>query len=114
MRKIIICLLAVSMLLVTGCSGSGATPDGMNQQTYDSAKQALTIIEKYNSGDLAADEAEKRIDTIYDNLSSLQLEGDENLNNLTVLNILDSFRMGINGYDYDSYSLESELKGMIQ
>lgn len=114
MRKIIICLLAVSMLLVTGCSGSGALPDGMNQQTYDSAKQALTIIEKYNSGDITADEAEKRIDTIYDTLSSLQLEGDENLNNLTVLNILDSFRMGINGYDYDSYSLESELKGMIQ
>lgn len=111
MRKIFIGVLVISMLLITGCGES--VPEGMNQQTYNSAKQALTIIEKYNSGDLDADEAEKRIDTIYDNLSSLDLEGDEQLNNLTVLNILDSFRMGINGYDYDTYSLESELKGMI-
>ena len=111
MRKIFICVLVISMLLITGCGES--VPEDMNQQTYNSAKQALTIIEKYNSGDLDADEAEKRIDTIYDNLSSLDLEGDEQLNNLTVLNILDSFRMGINGYDYDTYSLESELKGMI-
>ena len=115
MKKVsIITLVIFMMILFTACGESSSVPEGMNQVTYETGKTALEIIQKYNSADIDADEAESRIDTFYDKLDDLDLSGDEELNNISVLNQLDAFRMSVSGFEgYDTYTVESELKDIL-
>ena len=45
----------------------------MSQETYDVGVTALEIMDKYNSADIDADEADSRLDTLYSKLNSLDL-----------------------------------------
>ena len=73
MRKRLITLLIVTLLAASITACENKIPDGMSQETYDVGVTALEIMDKYNSADIDADEADSRLDTLYSKLNSLDL-----------------------------------------
>lgn len=73
MRKRLITLLIITLLAASITACGNKIPDGMSQETYDVGVTALEIMDKYNSADIDADEADSRLDTLYSKLNSLNL-----------------------------------------
>lgn len=109
-------LIAVS---ISGCSG---IPEGMSKDTYDTGMKALEIMDKYNDADITADEADQRLDRLYERLDNLELsdepsgkygyglsEEDYNLNVQTTITLFqyDLFSGG------DTYTTADELREML-
>lgn len=106
-------------LSISGCSG---IPEGMSEDTYDTGMKALEIMDKYNNADITADEANQRLDALYERLDNLELSDEgsgkygyglsEEQLNLNVQITISSFQ-----YDLfsggDTYSTADELREML-
>ena len=66
-------LIAVIAVLLTACG----KPSGMDDTTYKLGVKALEVMDAYNCADLTADEANEKLQGIYDRLSSRQFGDDE-------------------------------------
>ena len=118
-KTFVIAVLSLIMLSINGCSG---IPEGMAKDTYDTGLKALEIMDKYNDADITADEADQRLDALYERLDNLELSDDpsgkygyglsEEQSNLNVQIIISSFQ-----YDLfsggDTYGTADDLREML-
>ncbi len=74
MKKLIALLLSASMLVcMSACGKEESLPEGMSQELYDTSVKALEIMDKYNNADINADEADDRLQAIYDKIENMDL-----------------------------------------
>ena len=112
MKKIIGIIIAFTFAFVLVSCGS-SKPNSMTQKTYDNGCHALEIMEKYNDMEISADEAETRLQGIYDSLDaeyytlSDTLESSENL--IIKLDV-SFFITALHGTAGSTYEQEDELR----
>lgn len=94
----------------------------MNQETYDIGVQALKIMDKYNDADITADEADSRLDSLYNKLDKLELKSDpddgdvwsEEERNSDIKIDISSFQYNLYAYsDADTYSAADSLRDYL-
>ena len=74
MKKLIALLISASMLVcMSACGKEESLPEGMSQELYDTSVKALEIMDKYNNADINADEADDRLQAIYDKIENMDL-----------------------------------------
>lgn len=90
---VIVAVLLLAFGLVACGESSGSAPKGIQQEVYDLGKQALQVLDKYNSADISADEAKERIRAIQNDLNLVSKSDDtiENLTKSTISAILTNF-----------------------
>lgn len=120
-RKFLSIIACFSLALFIGC-GESKIPEGMNQETYDIGVQALKIMDKYNDADITADEADSRLDSLYNKLDKLELKSDpddgdvwsEEERNLDIKIDISSFQSNLHAYnDADTYSAADSLRDYL-
>ena len=79
MKKLIALLISASMLVcMSACGKEESLPEGMSQELYDTSVKALEIMDKYNNADINADEADDRLQAIYDKIENMDLSDEPN------------------------------------
>lgn len=75
MKKLISILLTIGVCcgLLAGC-GSEGKPAGMNEDIYSYGVNAVEIVDSFLQSDLTAEEAEKKIETLYDSADSVETD----------------------------------------
>lgn len=106
MRKRIIISLLCGMLLMSGCSGK---PKDMSDEVYEIGTQALEIIEKYNDIEITTDEAQLRIDKLYDQIEEIEEENPDDKYASTISSDILLIKLGISS-DSELSQYEQFLK----
>ena len=131
LKKSLAVILTISMLgSLSACSNKDESlPEGMSQELYDTAVNALKIMDKYNDMDINAEEAEKRLKALYDKIDNMDLSDEPNKNEfLTESDQALSIKAEINSYIYalfciisdkknefsDTYTIADELRGKLE
>lgn len=77
LTKAITFIVSISMLATLSACGE-SLPEGMSQELYDTGVNALKIMDKYNDADINAEEAESRLDALYDKIDGMDLSDEPN------------------------------------
>lgn len=89
--------------------------DEMTEETYKNAVRALEIMDKYNSGDLSADEAAPRLESIQKDLDAEQIDDAiKNLSRTTISTDIFLFKAAMTGGFGSTYSTADELRDMLE
>ena len=120
MKKIFIATLFCLILAFSSGCGSHV-PNGMSDETYNVGVKALEIMDKYNNADITADEADERLDSLYDKLKSLDFEesSDEYVQNSLVSSSIYYFQFLIGPFKDsnfatdDPYSQADDLRELL-
>lgn len=118
---IIICVLMAAVLAACGSSsgGSAKMPKALEwkftEETYQSAVRALEIMDKYNSGDLTADEAETRLESIQRDLESESIDDSIKSSSNTIVGTdIFLFTTALDGSIGSTYSAADSLREMLE
>ena len=107
MKKALSVILAVTLLFLTACGGG--IPKGMNKETYQAGKDALEIMQNYNSGKISKEDAKDRISVLRNRLEKLELSGTEDISNTSIELILQSFSINLDAKG-DTFKDADKLK----
>ena len=79
LKKAITFIVSISLLATfSACGKDESLPEGMSQELYDTGVNALKIMDKYNDADINAEEAESRLDALYDKIDGMDLSDEPN------------------------------------
>lgn len=118
---VIICILMAAALAACGSSSGGSAKmpaeleSKMTEETYKSAVRALEIMDKYNSGDLSADEAAPRLESIQKDLDAEQIDDIIKSSSRTTISAdIFLFKAAMTGGVGSTYSTADELRDMLE
>ncbi len=120
LKKSLALITAISLLAtLTACGKGESLPEGMSQELYDTAVNVLKIMDKYNDADIDSEEAENRLDALYDKIDNMDLSGKPNKDEfwseseralIIKTNIL-SYEQALSGIgSSDTYTIADELR----
>ena len=110
-KKIIIAVLLSSMMLTFSACGN-SIPEGMSEEVYDYGVKALNVMDKYNDMEISKDDADSRLDAIYDKLDSLD-SGDTSVDVLSISSSILTFQAALTigkNSSKDTYEVADELR----
>lgn len=111
MKKTIIVSIVLLTLIMTACSSA---PSGMNKETYDKGKEAVDIVEKYNTGDITSDEAVEKLEALEYYLEDLDVEYHEETNNDIVAMTIGDLALDIDAWPENIHSDLADLKELLE
>lgn len=129
LRKSLALIMLVTMLATLSACGKDekdkSLPEGMSQELYDTGKNVLKIMDKYNDADITADEAETRLDALYNKIEKMDLSDDPNKNEiwseyeraLTIRTAITSYNHALlfsNNSSSDTYTIADELRETLE
>lgn len=63
---------------LSACGQDESLPEVMSQELYDTGVNVLNVMDKYNEMDIDAEEAESRLDALYDKIENMNLSDEPN------------------------------------
>ena len=99
MKHVRIALAALMVVFLIGCGGK---PSDMDSNTYDLGVKALEIMDSCNKMDISSEEADDKLEEIYDRLKSREFtesQSSEEIQNGLVTTYILSYRVGITSGD---------------
>lgn len=119
----IIALIIFLSLLFSHSSNDESLPDGMSQELYDTSINVLKVMDKYNDMDINADEAENRLDTLYNKIDNMDLSDEPNDGGiwseyeraLIIKTKILSYEQALSGIgSEDTYTIADELREELE
>lgn len=122
LKKSITFIVSISMIATLSACGE-SLPEGMSQELYDTGVNALKIMDKYNDADINAEEAESRLDALYDKIDGMDLSDEPNKDEIwseslqahMIQSDIILYKNALSGFtSSDTYTIADELRERLE